>query len=144
MPPTPVDAFWGRTREILFCVRDADPRVNSFGPKLHFREFGQILNFGTFLRLLATNPQFCAKGALLDPKSLFGAKDVEFHQKTTGFISIRDQRSTKCVFEQKEHFCAKRALLAPKCVLGAKKHFLSKFGLLEPGRCQNRVGGRGM
>ena len=79
MPPTPVDAFWGRTRETVFCVPGSEPRVNFFGPKLNFRDFAQILHFGTFLRLFAKKQHFGAKSALLDPKSLFGAKGVEFH-----------------------------------------------------------------
>jgi len=75
-----VDAFWARIRKILFCVRDADPRVNFFDKFTQIRVFAQFLRFMVFLRLLATKRHFGAKSALLAPKSLLGTKVMKFHQ----------------------------------------------------------------
>ena len=122
-PRPPVDAVRARIRESRFCIRDVQSDVNFLVTFAKSALLGPTMHFGLTFRILGPEIDFGAQNALFSPKSLLGQKGLHFHQNPIGFISIRAMGTQKCIFSQKEHFCAQKSLLRPKCVLAPKSDF---------------------
>ncbi len=102
------------------------------------------MHFGYIFRILSQEIDSAAQNALFRPKSPLGQKGLHFHQNSIGFISIRAMGTQKCIFSQKEHFCAQNALLCPKCVLEPKSDFWSKNPLFGVRPAPEAKRGEGM